>query len=112
MKERTKLNNSEVYKLYNYLENNKDLLTGKTLVKGLVIVNRELDLKVTKFMLTRAYKDLNIFYATEKRGPKGTDKALKCQIKTLAIAVKELYEDMGSKVHPGVQDIVTLYTKE
>ena len=37
---------------------------------------------------------------------------LQCQIKTLAIAINELYEDIGSKSHPGVIKIIDTFNKE
>jgi len=109
---RINLTHGQVYKLYAYCKENADMLTSKTITQCLAITNKELDFPVSTRVVTIALKELNIFTKKAKRGPKGVNKALECQIKTLAIAVKELYEDMGSKVHPGVQDIVTLYTKE
>jgi hypothetical protein len=111
-KTRVALTHGQVYKLYDWCEKNKDLVMGKTIDQSIVIASRELDFKLVKRTLTMALDELNIFYTKPRRGPKTANKVLKCQIRTLAIAIKEIYDDMGSKVHPGIADIITLYTKE
>ena len=113
MKKRSNMNHGQVFKMYSYCQDNQDLLTNKTVDQIFVIVNRDLEFEVSKSALKTALEELNIFYTKPRRGrKKNADiSALKCQIKTLAIAVKELYDDMGSKIHPGVVDIINLYTK-
>jgi len=98
----------QVFKIQTYMNEHKEVLCGRTIQTVKLDVQYAMKFDVSRSRIIDTAKMLKMRFSRNTYPSKDTEKLnkLKAQVRSLAIAIKELYDDTGMKPRQEMLEII------